>query len=197
MKLLITNATKGVGFNIVSKFANQNIPLTFTCDSFKKISFIENLYSHRNVEGFHLNTNCNSSINDFLFFLHNEKIKPNIIIHNENNPQNNCYKKITNFLIPSMNNGGHIIFVSPPLHFKSISSQNILQTKYMHSLKSLENENIFTNSVWSKNKNPNYNLMSECIYEIILNPYINVNINNNSVIDSDFLTDRNIDINNF
>ena len=39
--------------------------------------------------------------------------------------------------------------------------------------------------------------MSECIYEIILNPYINVNINNHSVIDSEFLADRNININNF
>lgn len=182
---LITGGTRGVGYEIVERMIQLNIPTLFTGRNEKEIKEIEKRWQKngRDLKGLQLDFLCSSSVNNFKKYI--DYYKPNIVIHNagmlslKRTETNKNLEKLfrvntfgpiilTEYCLPHIieQDYGHLMFNSPPINIdeKMIYIRPYIQTKiaqtfYMKTLAYiLKDKNISVNSFWT-----NYPLWTDAL----------------------------------
>jgi len=183
---LVTGGTRGVGYEIVEKMMELNIPTLFTGRNKNEIKEIESRWSNnrrQNLKGLQLDFLCSDSVSNFKQYI--DYYKPNILVHNagmlslkKTETNKNLEKMfrvntigpimLSEYALPHIlkQDFGHVMFNSPPINIdkKMIYIRPYIQTKmaqtfYMKTMASVfKDENISVNSFWT-----NYPLWTDAI----------------------------------
>ena len=170
----ITGGTRGVGYEILKKFTENNIFTIFTGRNIDEVKKIENKFSKEKCSGYELNMANMYSVEKFLNNTRYLKKQPNIIIHNAGYLSTNPIETISHYqrlfsvntispilltqhFLPHIEKG-HLFFVSPPYSIDSkvkyltpYLQSKYAQTTYMKSLSQiLSRKEIGVNSIWTK-----------------------------------------------